>query len=123
MKKKRWIYDIILIAALVVLAGVLWFGNYIMRETGAEVMITVDGQERGRYSLKKDQEILIESNGENVLIIEDGTARIEQADCPDKICVKTGKIQYKGETIVCLPHKVVVEIVKGDESNIDAVSR
>ena len=45
---------------------------------------------------------------------------MKEADCPDKYCVKQGKIKNVGETIVCLPHKVVVEIEKtskGTDSN------
>ena len=42
-----------------------------------------------------------------------------EADCPDKICVNTGKISKIGETIVCLPHRVVVEI-QGEVSQSDS---
>ena len=43
------------------------------------------------------------------------------ADCPDKLCVKTGRISKTGETIVCLPHRVVVEIIgaAADDSGVD----
>jgi len=35
-----------------------------------------------------------------------------EADCPDKICVKHTNIKNAGETIICLPHKLVIEIVE-----------
>ena len=44
---------------------------------------------------------------------------MEDADCPDKVCVKTGKIKKPGQTIVCLPHRTVIEIT-GDNADIDA---
>ena len=44
---------------------------------------------------------------------------MEDADCPDKVCVKTGKIKNPGQTIVCLPHRTVIEIT-GDNADIDA---
>ena len=44
---------------------------------------------------------------------------MEDADCPDKVCVKTGKIKSPGQTVVCLPHRVVIEIT-GDNADIDA---
>ena len=42
---------------------------------------------------------------------------MKDANCPDKICEGHQKISYKGETIVCLPHKVVIEIVTDDSEN------
>ena len=44
------------------------------------------------------------------LVIENGKARISHADCPDGICEEYRPISYVGETIICLPHKVVIEI-------------
>ena len=45
---------------------------------------------------------------------------MESADCPDKLCVKTGKIKDNSHDIICLPNKVRVEVTK--KSAIDAVS-
>ena len=62
--------------------------------------------------------------GVNKVVINDGKVSMTEADCPDELCVKTGKISRVGETIVCLPHRVVVEI-KGsqDDDSIDSVVR
>jgi hypothetical protein len=46
----------------------------------------------------------------NVMIVEDNSINIIDADCPDKICVNHSSIENEGETIICLPHKLVVEI-------------
>lgn len=54
--------------------------------------------------------------GENVLIIRNGGVFMEEADCPDQICAKTGFIDKPGQSIVCLPNKLVVEIVANNES-------
>ena len=76
------------------------------------VQVTVDGVLQGTYSLENEKEIPITGDGwMNTLVIEDGFADMTTADCPDQICVKHAKISQVGETIVCLPHKVVVEIV------------
>ena len=42
--------------------------------------------------------------------LEQDTIAISAADCPDKICVKTGAISQPGEIIACLPHKLIIEI-------------
>jgi hypothetical protein len=53
----------------------------------------------------------------NTLVIEGGRARIEAADCPDKLCVKQRAISKAGESIICLPHKLVIRISR--ESGVD----
>ena len=61
--------------------------------------------------------------GYNLLEIGDQRVRVIEADCPDKIDVKQGYISRVGETIVCLPNKLVIEI-KGapEEDDIDIMS-
>ncbi len=108
--KKRGM-DVLLVAALV-LAGVgmavlLW-----PREPGEAVQVRVDGTVTAEYPLSASLRTRIEGvGGYNELVIEDGSARLEEADCPDRICVRTGRIRQKGQSIICLPHKVVIEIV------------
>ena len=46
----------------------------------------------------------------NTLVIKDEMADMIFADCPDQICVKHAPISNVGETIICLPNKVVVTI-------------
>ena len=55
-------------------------------------------------------------------MVKDGKVSVTEADCPDKVCVNTGEISKSGDTIVCLPHKLVVEI-EGSTSETDAVAR
>ena len=62
--------------------------------------------------------------GYNLIEIGDEEVRVIEADCPDKIDVKQGYISRIGETIVCLPNKMVVEI-KGiaEDTEIDIINR
>ncbi len=46
----------------------------------------------------------------NTVIIKDGVVYISDASCKNQVCVNTGKISKKGESIICLPNKVIVEI-------------
>lgn len=48
--------------------------------------------------------------GECVLIIKEGEAYMQEADCPNQICVHHSPVSHKGETIVCLPNRVIIEI-------------
>ncbi len=117
---KRTRNDIILVAVIIFIAaaGLLFFG--INRESGNAVAVNINGERTAVYSLSTDLEVTI-STGENynTLVIENGKARISSADCPDGICVETRAVSYVGETIVCLPHKVVVEVIGDTEAEID----
>lgn len=120
-KKKR--NDLLLIGCLLAL-GILSFLSVEWYKTSttknAQVVVFVDGTETGRYLLAQDEEILIKgTKGDNLLVIKNGKAWVEEAECPDKLCVHTGKISRNGETIVCLPNKIVVEVVNGEENEID----
>lgn len=117
MKKNDWI----LVTVILVLAGVgfLIYTN-LGRQTAGIVKVTVDGELFGIYSLEKEQEIKI--NDTNRMIIKDGQADMIEADCPDQICVDHKTISKNKETIVCLPNKVIIEIVGGEDVEMDAVA-
>lgn len=116
--------DVIFLAALLVLGMALTAGIYRFSEFGSKILITVDGQLYGTYDLGENQKISIELDGEtaNVVVIKDGAAYMEDADCPDKLCVHQGKISRDGQTIVCLPHKLVVEVTGGEKETYDSIS-
>ena len=85
----------------------------------------MDGQETAVYPLDEELEITIEgmNGGKNMLVVQNGTAAIIEADCPDKLCVNQGGIHRSGETIVCLPHRVVIEIQDGETAAVDGVAQ
>ena len=120
MSNKRKLKNDIILAVIVVVvaaAGLLLVN--VFRTEGSFAVIKIDGKETGRYPLSVDTEVIIETgdDGRNTLVIEDNKAFMKDANCPDKICEGHSKISYKGETIVCLPHKVVIEIVTEDSEN------
>ena len=82
---------------------------------GNQIRITVDGAEYGTYSLDRDQEIEVQV-GEfyNKICIHDGKAYMKEANCPDGYCMNQGKIQGNQQTVICLPHKLVVEVIVSD---------
>ena len=119
----------ILISAflLIGLAGLLLFAAW--RDEGEFVRVTVDGTVFGEYPLDRDDVIDIETGeGTNTLTIVDGQADMTEADCPDKICVDHNAISRAGESIVCLPHRIVVEIIAGEgredqDTGYDGITR
>lgn len=108
---------ICVIAAAVILYAVLKLTS---GESGSQAVVTIDGDVYGTYSLDTPQEIEIETEyGTNVLCIEDGEIYMVEADCPDGYCISQGKISRGNETIVCLPHKLVVTISSDEEQEDD----
>lgn len=114
-------FDLLLILLLLAAAGVLFFFLRPGGE-GEYVLVTVDGREYGRCPLSEDRTLTIGGEDYNILEIRDGAAAVTEANCGDHTCVRTGEIRRSGESIICLPHKVVVKIVGGEDSAVDAVS-
>ena len=107
--------DIILIVGLLLVALIGIFYLFVLREQGNTVKVTVDGKTYGTYSLSRNitEDIYSGKNNEhlNRLVIEDGKAYMETATCPDGICVEHAPIFRDGESIVCLPQRVVISII------------
>ena len=93
----------------------------LLKTQGDYVSVKINGEEKYRYSLSENVDTVIytgeNNNQENRLIIENNQAYIISADCPDKICVGHRPVSNVNESIVCLPHKVVVEIVSDEAEN------
>lgn len=98
--------------------------QYLIKKPGDKVIIKVDGEIVKELSLSEDTKFTVHGHkgGYNEIIIEYGYVKIDSADCPDELCVHTGTIDKSGETIVCLPHRVVVEVT-GWEKELDAEVR
>lgn len=118
VKAHKW--ELVMIAALLLLSLIFLLGIFSTREEGARAVVEIDGREVASYPLDEDGEYVL-GGGTNVLVIEDGCAYLSYADCPDHTCVKTGKIRYVGETIVCLPNRLTVT-VRGAGDGVDFVS-
>ncbi len=117
MKNRKVNADIILIVSILVVALGLFVINKLSSKDGQIVTVTVNGVVTNSYSINDNGEYPL-NGGTNILIIEDGQAYLKDANCPDKLCVKQGKIHSTGQAITCLPNKLVVEI-SGGEAEVD----
>ena len=106
MKKK----DMILIVAVLAISLISFAAIKMTQKDGKEVIVTVDGKEVYKTSIKKDQIYQIpEKNGMNVMQIKDGKVTMIEATCPDHYCMKQKAVDEHGGSIICLPNKVVIE--------------
>lgn len=117
--------DLILISGIFLTAILLWLIPLFMnKETPAVVKVIQDGQVTGTYPLSEDRTEFISYGEEsyNLLFISNGEASVSDADCPDGLCIRSRSISRNGESIICLPHKLVIQIESKEESELDAVT-
>ena len=121
--KKNDIIVIVLVAFLALGIGGYYFATR-TESKNAKVVIEVNGQLYKEVNLYEDQKVEIETsnNHKNLLEIKDGYASMVEADCSDQICVHQRAIHYNGETIVCLPHLIMVTVQSDEEYSVDSVA-
>ncbi len=104
--------DVIIITAVILLAAFLWVLN--PKETGETAVIRVDGKEYITVNINGE---LTETTVNGVSIVYGGgDIYIKDSTCRDKICVKAGRLSKQGQSAVCAPNRVSVEI-KGKSKN------
>lgn len=114
-QKRTFRNDLLLICGTLVCAGILLLVLFLSRQNGGYAVVSVDGEVTARYPLSEDTEVWIDTgNGKNLLVIRNGAASVAETDCANQICVHTRAVKYDGETIVCLPHGLVIRIEGGD---------
>lgn len=125
-KKRKIRNDLILIGGLLVILVIAGLLFRLLRGEGDTVVVEVDGKLYGTYSLAVDRTVEIRTgDGEedvNVLVIKDGKAYVESANCRDGICAAHRPISKRGESIVCLPHKVVITVKLAGGDGPDVVA-
>lgn len=116
--------DYIIIAMALCFAGFLFYQNTLMETvTEGQVNVYFEDQLKVSYDLNVDGEYTVKTDyGTNIIQIKDKKVQILEADCRDQVCVRSIPINREGQVIVCLPHKVFVE-VKGEKGDdIDVLS-
>lgn len=122
---KPWDFIIIFILIVSSFLPLIVFGSQQLPEHAQKhAVLRVDGKEIETFQLtegKKGQRYTYKSDDgdTNVIEIDGDRIRIVEADCGDQVCVRRGWASKNGETIVCLPHKLVIEIVAIDGSETD----
>lgn len=111
MKKQ----DLILIGGILAAALMIFLGMTLFKghgEASLYAKIQVDGKEVARLPLSEDREysVRLEDGEYNLVIVSDGKVFVSSASCPDGVCVRTGKADSVGDSIICLPHRLVITV-------------
>ncbi len=111
-----------LILVLVIAAALMMMILTYQQETTRKIAVIVqDGEIIKRIDLNEiDKPLVIAYEGEypGIIEAENGRIRFLEADCPDKVCVRTGWISRNGQIAVCLPDNIMIKI-EGSETPTD----
>ena len=115
--------DIILFICLILIGGALSYLAFSGSSTGDLVVVKVNGEIYGKYSLSKDRTITVNRDGHmNKITIKRGKVQVSKSSCKNQICVKQGSISTTHQSIVCIPNRVVVSI-EGKDGEYDVISQ
>ena len=118
--KKR---DLILIACFLLAALALFGVSRLMAGSnpGTAFVVAIDGNEklRGSLSVNATYPVEQEDGSMNRVTVKDGYVFMEEANCRDGLCMRQGRTDTAAKTIVCLPHKLTVTVIREDGSQND----
>ena len=110
---------IFLVAAisLTVLSGIAVYGG----ESKASRVVVEGMDHTWIYPLKAEVTLRVPGPlGDTVVVLHDGSARIEDSPCPNKTCVAAGAVRENGQWVACLPNRVFVRVEgNGHDDRVD----
>jgi hypothetical protein len=113
--------DILVILTIILVGAGLWIvyrNFYSSKPAKAEIYYKSQLIKTVALDNGKDETFSIPQNPHVVFHLDKtGTIAFEESDCPDKICVKTGKLSRVGETAACLPNEIILKIVPADNNH------
>ena len=127
MKKGDKIVGIVLLIIVLITSGATLVYKNSIKGSENIAVIKREGKVIKTIDLNKvvsPQEFTLKTeNGHyNTIAVKHNSIRIIDANCPNKICVKSGWISKPGDIIVCLPFKLIININAQSNDNIDGVT-
>lgn len=108
------------VLSLLVLGTALFAALKPPRTSGSVVEVSVAGRVVMVLPLSRDGEWRV---GGMTVEVSDGAVRVKESDCPDRFCVRCGRVREVGRTIVCVPNRTVVRVVGRDSGfGVDGVT-
>lgn len=120
----RWLMVALLILGLTLMGWRVWGDS----SRSAQVVVTVNGETILNLELSPNQSgryLIPLERGQAVLEVDDGAVRLQDMEglCPRQICSHTGWIRKQGESILCVPNKLLIRILGAEGESVDALSR
>ena len=115
--------DIIPIVILLAAPIIYFLAGAASGKDGAYAEISRDGEVIAAVSLDTDGVYSFPQTGEMEFTVSEGGITVSKSNCPDKICMGTGKLCRAGDTAVCVPNRVVVTVYGESGGDVDGVVR
>lgn len=124
MKIKIGDIIIIIFVIAITVASFVYNVNRNFISDNMSVVVKIGGEVVDTFKISDEVYKTYETEyGYNILEIKNGLVAINDADCYDQICVNAKRIKANGESLVCLPHKFIVEIIGDKGGEVDAISQ
>ena len=115
----------VLVIFLIIISSFLiyFFTNKLPKEdefSSKKLVVTVDGKIYKEVELNEDTNLDLDIDtkyGKNEVHIDNGKVHMHESDCKDKICIKMGEISLTGDSIICLPNRLMLKIVEDKPSD------
>lgn len=88
------------------------------------ISVSVNGKEIKKIRFLSEKKVypIRTSFGLNILEVCKDSVRVIEASCPDKIDVKFGKINKVGQSIICMPNRLVIQIKSTNNNDLDVIN-
>ena len=114
--------DVILFIVILVTGIAVFIFSTTSQQPGAAIKVVSGHDVLGVYNLETEREIRIEENGLNVIAVSNGSAVMKESDCPGGDCLKQDAVNRAGQSIVCLPNRVLISIEGQSEHELDSIA-
>lgn len=123
LKPNRWdgLVAVLVVALAAVCAAGIWFRGAGTAPEDLVAVVSVDGVETERLALEPGERTIKAGGYTLHLTLTETTVVVDHADCPTQDCVHTGRISRSGQSIVCLPARVVIQLTGGTPEQSDGV--
>lgn len=115
--------DYIIVALILLLSTGIFLvsKNSVVEAAEKEVVVSVDGKVEGRYTLSDKEKLYTIDNkyGKNTFAITSDGVHMVESDCKDQICIHMGHITRAGESIICLPNRLIISLENVNADNED----
>lgn len=111
--KKLKLGDFLIIIVLLIISFTPFYMLHNQEKADNQIIgiVKINNHEVKKLPLNKDQKWRYQKNGKiNIVQIKNHKIRVIDANCKDQVCVKEGWKSESGDTIVCLPHKFLIEL-------------
>ena len=118
--------DIIVIFCLVVIFSfsLVLINKSFITTTDKYISVQVNGEEIKQITFGKEKKVypIRTTFGINILEVNEDGVRVIEANCPDKLDVKFGRIDKVGQAIICIPNRLVIQIKSRQNNDLDVVN-